>query len=152
MSDQVIQDFNIGKDATVMFKFPSGQVISGVQLAHIESVSVKRLQKMTEKTPMTNNGDTLRRSHPQGYELTMKCTRYNGNLTEVFTQMDENYRNSGLPQRFDVNITVRNPDGTLNQGTFTNCVFENFGFGDFEGIDAVSQDVSMKAQRYVKTK
>lgn len=152
MPDQVIQDHNIGTDVSIMFKFPNGQVVAAEQLAHVESFSPKRIQKSSERTPLSNRGDVIRRSIPQGWEISMKFTRYNGNLTNVFTQMDENYRANGLPQRFDISATVRNPDGSLNQGTFVNCIFENFGFGDFQGVDATEQELSIKAQRYQQTK
>ena len=152
MPDQIIQAHNIGTDASIMFKFPNGQVIAAENLAHVESFSPKRIQKSSEVTPMSNKGDVIRRSIPQGYEISMKYTRYNGNLTNVFHQMDEDYRANGLPAVFDMSVTVRNPDGSLNQGTFVNCIFENFGFGDFQGIDPVSQELTIKAQRYQQTK
>lgn len=151
-TDVVIQDHNIGTDASLTFQFGSGQVIPAENLAHVMSFSAKRIQKTTEKIPISNKGLPLRRSIPQGWQVTMKFLRYNGNLTEVFGTLDDNYYASGLPTRFALSVAVRNPDGTLNSYLFKECAFEDFDFGMFEGNDGVEQEVSFKAQKMERPK
>lgn len=151
-SNPVTDEFNVGTDISLIFQFANGLIVPFENLAHLMSFSSKREKELIKKKPCSKKGKVLRRVQPEGYMVTIKALRNGGNLSNVFLTLDQNFYANGRNTKFAISGTVRNPEGGADTYLWTEMVFDDFDFGQFEGTDGVEQELTAYAQECIPQK
>jgi hypothetical protein len=136
---------NVGKDATVTIRASTGETYAAEQLGLLTDVKVSFKNSDIETKTIVGGGRTFYEVIPHGLTLSLSFARYNGNLTNLMTSYRINWFN-GVRMYFTLQIQIRNPDGSVNTYTFTQCKPTRGSLGDFKPDAAVIQTLDFECQ------
>lgn len=142
-------DHNVGQHLSATMRTRSGQLIPLEDLGHVMKITAKGKSKKRSFTPISRGGKTITRNIPQGWDGEVQFVRMNGNLTDMFATIEQNFYDSGEDFVFDLACAVINPDGSTNQYLFGECSLNDPDFGDWEGNKEVEQGFGFMAS-YLK--
>ena len=133
--------FNVGRDLTVQIVV-NGQAFTNLGL--VTDTSRKSLSHMHEVVPTNNDGIPVRRTTYSGYEFQLHLTRQNGQFDSLVRSLQSNYFSGGAPPKVTMTETIRNPDQSVNQTSYTGGTIVPESLGAFKGADAVN-DITFQA-------
>lgn len=142
-----VTGFNIGKEASLDLVHPRAGVIP---IALLTSFNAKPMKTRLESKPITNGGRPVYRMTYQGWEGNFEYDRTDEVVDLVFQELETNYY-SGLPETyFMITQTVRNPDGSIGDWRYVNCILEPNDPGTYKGEEKVTGSFGFVAQERTK--
>ena len=138
----VNSSFNIGTDISGVISDSYGDTFSLADLGDLMSINANFDLHMLKITPITNGGRPIYQAIPNGISGDMTFVRVNGNLTSMFTSLYSAFYNEGLLPHFTLSLNVLNHGGQVDEYIFPDLVFHTPDFGEFSGIEQVTQKLS----------
>jgi hypothetical protein len=142
---------NLGYNASITFT-PSngGAAFSADDIGWLMKFSAKQNQKLHETIPMSGNGQPINDITYHGWSGDMSFTRFNGNITKIFQNLEQNQYNGGAPVKFSIQVQTSNPDGSVDTDVYADCVIWGDG-GDYAADKPVDQKLNFAASQCTKT-
>ena len=147
----VINGFNVGQDISISIQDDTGVVVDSSQLGHLMEIDATMEDTELRVIPISNNGLPLFDTLYHGWSGRMTFTRMNGALDNLLTALENNFFNTGRRQKFTLNCTILNRDGSVDQYVFTQVTLSRGGFGNFRADKEVDQVFSFRAQNLINT-
>lgn len=141
----VNNSFNIGTDFSATISDDYGDTFPISDLGDLTDVDLTFDMHQLKVTPITNGGIPIYQSIPNGLSGNMTFVRVNGNITSMFTALYQAFYGEGLLPHFTLSIDVLNHGGQVDSYILPGLVFHNPDFGNFSGIQEVSQKLSFSA-------
>lgn len=132
--------FNVGRDLTLQVVV-NGQSFNNLGL--LTDANRKVLSHMHEVIPVNNDGIPVRRTTYSGYDFEFHFTRQSGLVDSLVRELQRNYYSGGNPPKITMTETIRNPDQSVNQTSYTGGTIVPETLGSFKGADPVN-DVHLR--------
>lgn len=146
MANFISNGFNIGPDASVSLIYrPTGQVLPSDALGILMEITAEQKAEAIIVEPITDGGKPALENYFLGWSGSLNFTRVIGALTGIFATMSTYFYAGGRP-KWDVQVSVSNIDGSLDEYLFTQCVFTRPQFGRFRARAAVEQSLTFDAR------
>lgn len=145
MATFAINGQNVGRDATVTLRASTGESVPAETLGLLTDVKINFKNSDVETKTIVGGGMTFYEVIPHGLTLSLSFARYNGNLTNLMTSYRTNWFN-GVRVYFTIQVQVRNPDGSVNTYTLTQCKPTRGSLGEFKPDAAVVQTLDFECQ------
>ena len=131
-----IKGFNIGKEASVVIVHPDfGPITFGL----LTSFSAKPMNTRLTSTPITNGGKSIHRVVPTGWEGSFEIDRSDGVVDAIFQLLEDNYYGGKSETYVLIAEVITNPDGSIDEYRFKNCVLVPSEHGTFKADEKVTQ-------------
>ena len=146
MATFVSNGFNIGPDASATLIYrPTGQPLPADALGLLMEITAEQKAEAIIAEPITDGGKPVLENYFMGWSGSLNFTRVIGALTGIFATMSTYFYAGGRPS-WDIQIGVKNIDGSLDEYLFTQCVFTRPQFGRFRARAAVEQSLTFDAR------
>lgn len=128
--------FNIGKDIVLSIVGPTGPLSTLGLLVEFEP---RPRTTTLQSLPINRNGIPVHRNTYQGWEGTFIYDRQNGNL-DILQNILESGFYAGVPDVFfQITEIVNNPDGSVDNYAYTDCILALETGGRWTQNDKVQQ-------------
>lgn len=144
------EGFNVGQDLSLTIRASTGEVFRAEELGHLEEFDAVREDNEVSVKPLTNKGIAIYEVIPHGHSGKMVFSRYNGKIAALIADLDKRWRN-GIRTSFDIQVSIDNRDGTIDEYMFKKVRFSKMGFGNFKGDKPVDHSITFKAQSLIIT-
>lgn len=131
-----IKGFNIGKEASIVVMHPD---VGAISFGLLTSFTPKPITQQLSSIPITNGGKPVHRVVWQGWEGSLEIDR-SDNVVDVLFQLLEDNFFAGKPETYVmITQTISNPDGSIDEYRYKNCVIKPAEQGTWKGDDKVTQ-------------
>lgn len=150
-SSLTVNGYNVGVDISLTISNQFGDVFNAGDLGHFRGIDCKFDTENLKIQPISRGGKPLYLMIPSGLSGTLKFTRFNGSLTNVFSSLYQAFYTAGILPKWTYSAAVVNRDGTTDKYIWTGAVFANPDFGSFQDVREVDQGMSFNAENLLTT-
>lgn len=137
-----ITGFSIGKDTSLVVMHPE---FGAMGFALLTNFMAKPVTNRLTSVPITNGGKPTHRQIYQGYEGSFEVDRSDALVDTLFQNLEDNHY-AGKPETyFMINQTITNPDGSVSEFRFLNCVLALEDSGSWKADEKVTQRFTFAA-------
>ena len=141
-----INQQNIGKDVTLSIVGPTGAL---QPLGLLEEFEARVDSTTVLSLPINNGGYPVRRATYQGWTGHFMYDRQNGNLDRLHNLLEANFYAGNPDIHFQIQETIRNPDGTSDTFSYLDCVIKLETSGRKVQKEAIKQRAMFEASQRV---
>lgn len=139
-----LNDFSVGRDVTLGIDTSTGPLV----ISLITGFNSK--QDVIKKRIKGLDGKARPVTFPDGWSGRFEVEREDATLDTFFAKLEANYYAGEDAPTITITETITEPDGSVSQFQYTQCVLTLSDAGDWKGDDTVKQTLEFEAVQRIQ--